>query len=244
MTMKKQGKGKGVSRREFLKELGAGAAAAAVISEKLLDPYTVEAATAKSIVAVRSKVSESAPEVKGLQSVLQNFLPDILKASGGGDSGVLLNCRLNITGESTPKPVWYGWVESKELQKISKCSSPPTNLIGGDRLSNIYKECFDNPGEVRRRKYPDDASKEKVPDQKGNPAFSIDARYGLNWRRYILINAGGVKSGTTTIGFRSEPKNPADVEARLKYLATDANSDLVKYLEKTFTLKGTPYSKS
>lgn len=241
--MKKQGKGKDVSRREFLKELGAGAVGAAVISEKLLEPYAVEAATAKSF-AVRSKVSESSEEVKGLQSVLQNFLLDIVEASGSGDSGVLLNCRLNATGESKAAPVWYGWVESKELQKISKCSSPPTNLIGGDRVSNIYKECYENPGEVRRRKYPDDAKKDKVPDEKGKPAFSIDARYGLNWRRYMLINAGRVKAGTVTIGFRSDPRNPAEVEARLKYLAMEASSPLVQYLEKTFTLKGAPYSKA
>jgi hypothetical protein len=243
--MKKQGKRKAVSRREFLKELGASAVGAAVISEKLLGPYTVEAATGKSIVAVHSGVSESAAEVKGLQSLLQSLLTEIISASGNGDSGVLLNCRLNVTSESKAAPVWYGWVESKGLQKLSKRGGNlPANVIGGDRISNVYKECYDNPGDVRRRKYPDDAKKEKVPDEKGKPAFSIDARYRLNWRRYVLIKAGSIKMGTVTVGFRSEPKKPDDVEARLKYLATDANSPLVKYLENTFTLKGASYSKS
>jgi hypothetical protein len=37
--------------------------------------------------------------------------------------------------------------------------------------------------------------------------------------------------GTVTVGFRSEPKKPDDVEARLKYLATDANSPLLNTLK-------------
>jgi len=241
--MRKNGKRKGVSRRDFLKGLGAGAVGAAVISTRLLEPFQAAGASAAQLADVRAGVRVDATAVQALQGVLRDqVLKDIISASGVTDPEVLVNCRLNITGRKDAAPVWYGWVESDRLQKESgRGGRPPARLIGSDRLSRVYEESYQNPKTVRGRNYPADAAKEKVPDQRGKPAFSIDVRLGLNWRRYICVKAGGLKAGTLTVGFAGAPAKAKGVEDRLKFWAQDPKSALVKLLEGTFNLGGDRY---
>lgn len=185
-------------------------------------------------------VLESSQEVQGLQGVLRNnVLPDIVQVSGiTGREEVLVNSRLNETGQTNPAPVWYGWVTR------STGSSPPS-LIGSTHLSPVYGDCLNLPNQIQGRNYPSDQGREKRPDPRPNPRDpnpqSHDVNLALNWRRYICVKAGGKKAGTLTVGFPSAPRNAAQVERALREWAKGsdpAHSALVQYLETTFNLGG------
>lgn len=185
-------------------------------------------------------VSADDPMVKRLQELLELVLQDINSVLGSpAPQRALVTCRLNVTGQAMPSPVWYGWVESPRKPL-------PRNLIGTTHLSPVYQECFYHPDQIIARHYPKDAGWEKIPDPRFNPqahnSFSHDANSGLNWRRFICIKAGQppLTAGTVTVGFPTAPGDASAVETRLRDWAKGSNgrTALVDFLTNSFRLGG------
>ncbi len=149
---------------------------------------------------------------------------------------ILVNCRLNFSGTTTPSPIFVGWMESQGLETNRKKKRLGTP-IGSTHPSPIYSECLDNPGAVRERDFsiPGVIGLEKSPG-----ALGYDVLLGLNFRRYICIKAGGRCTGTLTVGLCNKLGDNTDIRVRekLKECAQDEKSELVKYLQETFQLGG------
>lgn len=235
--MKKNGKRKGVSRRDFLRGLGAGAVSTAVISTGLLKPVRAEGASAGGAAVIRPQVSAGAPEVGELQKVLEDsVLPGIQKVAGQGE--VLVTCRLNETGAEHPHPVWYGWVESKALDQRSKHKGkPPPKLIGTTNPSPIYTMCLTHP--QRDYVHEIDYSKPAVVNaHKTGKAFRLDVTLGLNHRRFVAIVANNRRIGTLTVGFPKPAADENKLRQTLLDLAQQPTSPLVQHLQSHFKLGG------
>lgn len=243
--MKKNGKRKGVSRRDFLKGLGRGAVGAAAISTGLLKPVRLEAAETKGAakkggasmpVKVRSGIKEDSAEVKGLNEILSKaILPDFQPHAGQEE--ILVNCRLNLTERKDPAPVWYGWVESPGLQKRSKRTGPPPKLIGSTHLSPIYSRVLTT--RPRDTVHEVDYTSQDVRDAEKTPnAFKHDTTLGVHHRRFIAIVVGNQCVGTLTVGFPKPPSNDLQLKHELRFWAQNPKSKLVEYVKNTFTMGG------
>lgn len=232
---KKAKKGRGVSRREFLKGLGGGAVGAAVISAGLLKPDRAEGVSAAG--PVRRKVSAQSKEVKVLEDFLaKDVLPDIQKVAGQEE--VLITCRLNEPDKKYPAPTSYAWVESPKLADRRKSEKkikgdPHSRFIGSTHNSPIYTRCLThntNRAYVHEIDYskPGRESAEKTPG-----AQKLDTAMGLNHRRFVAIIAKNQRVGTLTAGFPKPPANNDELKKRLVFLAQNDQSLLVQHLLKS-----------
>lgn len=235
--MKKNGKRKGVSRRDFLKGLGAGAVSTAVVSTGLLKPVRAEGASAGGAAVIRPQVSADAPEVQGLQNVLKKDVLQKIRQVAGQDE-VLVTCRLNETGAEHPHPVWYGWVESDALDQRSKHQDkPPPKLIGTTNVSPIYTRCLTHP----QRDYVheiDYSRPGRIGAEKTQGARKWDVRLKLNHRRFVAIVADNRRVGTLTVGFPKPAADENKLRQTLLDLAQQPTSPLVQHLQSNFKLGG------
>lgn len=235
--MKKNGKRKGVSRRDFLKGLGGGAVTTAVISAGLLEPNRAEGASAGRLVPVRPSVSVNARQVQGLKDVLaKRLLPEIEKVAGQNE--VLVTCRLNETDKEYPAPVWYGWVESKALdQRSAHQGNPPDPLIGTANVSPIYSRCLTHP-QVDYVHEIDYSKPGRVGAEKTAQALRHDVDLGLNHRRFVAILANKRRVGTLTVGYTKPIADENKLRQTLINLAQKPTSPLVQYLQSNLRLGG------
>jgi len=232
--MKKNGKIKGVSRRDFLKGLGAGAVGTAVISAGLLKPDRAESTSARQ----KIPFSRRSPDI---ENHLKSVLGDIKRVAA---SALVLwvSCRLNRTGAKKPAPVFVGWVEddvpdgARVIRRGRGYPNPPiVTHFGGTHLSQLYQECFKaRVGEVVKKHWNGD---------KASPGSLELGRkyYEETHRRSIPIRIDKNYVGTLNVGFRGDP-TPADGQIT-PVLArwAQADSDLVQYIRDNLTVGGLPH---
>jgi len=143
-------KGKGVSRRDFLKRVGAGSVGAAVISKGLLDApgadaYPTEAvqpAKGRSIVSLKVNGKAYRVEVQHRQT-LAEVLRDEIGLTGtriGCDRGECGACTVIIDGRNMYSCSQLAvWMNGKEILTVE-------GLAKGDKLDPIQQAFIDHDG--------------------------------------------------------------------------------------------------
>jgi len=143
-------KGKGVSRRDFLKGLGGGAVGTAVISSGLLHvdpaeayvPETTGATPAKSTINLKVNRKNYRVEVEH-RSTLAEVLRDDLGLTGtkiGCDRGECGACTVIINGRNVYSCSQLAiWMEGKEIVTIE-------GLAEGDRLDPVQEAFIEHDG--------------------------------------------------------------------------------------------------
>ncbi len=143
-------KGKGVSRRDFLKGIGAGSVGAAVISTGLLDAPNVEAYSTESVNPARGK-SAITLKVNGKayrlevehRQTLAEVLRDQLGFTGtkiGCDRGECGACTVVINGRNIYSCSQLAvWMNGKEILTIE-------GLAKGDKLDPIQQAFIEHDG--------------------------------------------------------------------------------------------------
>ena len=148
--MDEEKKGKGVSRRGFLKGLGGGAIGTAVISSGLLNsdpaeayvPEVVGAAQAKSVVTLKVNRKNYRVEVEHRQT-LAEVLRDELGLTGtkiGCDRGECGACTVIINGRNVYSCSQLAvWMEGKEITTIE-------GLAQKDKLDPVQEAFIEHDG--------------------------------------------------------------------------------------------------
>ena len=148
--MDEEAKGKGVSRRDFLKGLGGGAIGTAVISTGLLDPGKVEAypteavgtRRGKSVVNLKVNGKSYRLEVEHRQP-LAELLRDQLGFTGtkiGCDRGECGACTVIINGRNIYSCSQLAvWMEGKEILTIE-------GLVKGEKLDPLQEAFIEHDG--------------------------------------------------------------------------------------------------
>src|SRR5215470_14733367 len=143
-------KGKGVSRRDFLKGLGGGAVGTAVISSGLLHfdpaeayvPETTGATPAKSTINLKVNRKNYRVEVEH-RSTLAEVLRDDLGLTGtkiGCDRGECGACTVIINGRNVYSCSQLAiWMEGKEILTIE-------GLLRGDKLDPVQEAFIEHDG--------------------------------------------------------------------------------------------------
>ncbi len=143
-------KGKGVSRRDFLKGLGGGAIGAAVVSTGLLDPTTVEAypteavgsGRGKSLVNLKVNGKLYRVQVEHRQT-LAEILRDELGMTGtriGCDRGECGACTVVINGRNVYSCSQLAvWMNNKEVLTIE-------GLAKGEKLDPLQEAFITHDG--------------------------------------------------------------------------------------------------
>jgi xanthine dehydrogenase YagT iron-sulfur-binding subunit len=143
-------KGKGVSRRDFLKGLGGGAVGTAVISSGLLNgdparayvPEASGAAPAKSIINLKVNRKNYRVEVEH-RSTLAEVLRDELGLTGtkiGCDRGECGACTVIINGRNIYSCSQLAvWMDGKEIVTIE-------GLAQGDKLDPVQEAFIEHDG--------------------------------------------------------------------------------------------------
>ena len=148
--MEEEAKGKGVSRRDFLKGLGGGAIGTAVISTGLLDPGKVEAYPTESIgtsrgkSAVNLKVNGKAYRLEvEHRETLAEALRDQLGFTGtkiGCDRGECGACTVVLNGRNVYSCSQLAvWMQGKEILTIE-------GLAKGDKLDPLQEAFIEHDG--------------------------------------------------------------------------------------------------
>lgn len=148
--MEEEGKGKGVSRRDFLKGLGGGALGTAVISTGLLDPGKVEAyptestgtGRGRSVVSLKVNGKKYRLEVEHRET-LAEVLRDQLGFTGtkiGCNRGECGACTVVINGRNIYSCSQLAvWMEGKEILTIE-------GLVKGAKLDPLQEAFIENDG--------------------------------------------------------------------------------------------------
>ena len=148
--MDEEVKGKGVSRRDFLKGLGGGAIGTAVVSTGLLNPAQVDAypsevvgpARGKSVVNLKVNGKSYRLEVEH-RDTLAEVLRDQLGFTGtkvGCNRGECGACTVIINGRSFYSCSQLAvWMEGKEILTIE-------GLAKGDKLDPVQEAFIENDG--------------------------------------------------------------------------------------------------
>lgn len=143
-------KGKGVSRRDFLKRVGAGSVGAAVISKELLDvpaveaypTETVQSAKGRSPIALKVNGKVYRVEVQHRQT-LAEVLRDELGLTGtriGCDRGECGACTVIVDGRNIYSCSQLAvWMNGKEILTVE-------GLAKGDKLDPIQHAFIDHDG--------------------------------------------------------------------------------------------------
>ncbi len=149
--MDEEVKGKGVSRRDFLKGLGGGAIGTAVISTGLLQPSEVEAyptestgtSRGKSVVNLKVNGKSYRLEVEHRQT-LAEVLRDQVGLTGtkiGCDRGECGACTVIINGRNLYSCSQLAvWMEGKEILTIEGLAK------GGDKLDPLQETFIEHDG--------------------------------------------------------------------------------------------------
>lgn len=232
--MKKNGKRKAVSRRDFLKGLAGGAVSTAVVSAGLLKPDRAKGATPKQKIPFPRRSPDT-------ENHLKSVLGDIKRVAASAQV-LWVSCRLNRTVAKKPAPVFAGWVEddardgARDIRRKRGYPNPPiVTHFGGTHLSQLYQECFKaRVGEVVKKHWNGD---------KASPGSLELGRkyYEETHRRSIPIKIDKNYVGTLNVGFKGDP-TPADGQITpvlARWAQTD--SDLVKYIRDNLDVGGQPH---
>jgi len=148
--MEEEAKGKGVSRRDFLKGLGGGAIGTAVISTGLLDPGKVEAyptestgtSRGKSVVNLKVNGKAYRLEVEHRET-LAELLRDQLGFTGtkiGCNRGECGACTVVINGRNIYSCSQLAvWMQGKEILTIE-------GLVKGEKLDPLQEAFIEHDG--------------------------------------------------------------------------------------------------
>ena len=148
--MEEEKKGRGVSRRDFLKGLGGGAVGTAVISTGLLNsdptqayvPEAIGAAGSKSVVNLKVNRKSYRVEVEH-RSTLAEVLRDELGLTGtkiGCDRGECGACTVIVNGRNVYScSLLAVWMEGKEIVTIE-------GLAQGDKLDPLQEAFIEHDG--------------------------------------------------------------------------------------------------
>ncbi|MBI4523143.1 MAG: hypothetical protein HY695_04935 [Deltaproteobacteria bacterium] len=150
------------------------------------------------------------------------------------------SCRLNESRNDI-SPVFVGWVETSEVanQRIQKnLADPGLYRFGDDHYSQIYEECLQDPGVLKKRDWRTDLQ-DSVKGLWMADAKKLSVTAGVMYRRSIGIKVNGLAVGTLNVGFIEDPVGSVDAEvgtAMRKW--ADPSSSLVSYLQDKFQLGG------
>ena len=157
---------------------------------------------------------------------VRNILLKVLKDLDGA-KGMWVTTRLNETGRKDPSPLFVGWVQHRDLiAKRVQNNEPDPGLFrfGDDHYSQLYEDCLQNPGSVRKRDW--------NVDEREHSGKTLDIKAGLMHRRSIAVKLNGGYVGTLNAGFFADPGDK--VNAVMTQWAQNPNSELVKYLQDNF----------
>lgn len=239
----RKAKGKEVTRRDFIRDLGSGAIGAAIISTQLLDPRRVDAAD--KYVKLRIKAGINVKELGNRWKDIREITQTILKEFEGLGAKQV-NWRLNESGIGNKSPVFIDWLAVKDitdrLAKKSGVKDYGVYRLGDPLPSNVYNEALDRAGKdiVER-----DWGCDQLLEEKRVESRLLVQKAGLMYQRFIGIIAEQEGSrrgaGLLTVSFEKKPSILEAVNAKMKQWASwpgNSKSGLVKYIEQNIVLGG------
>jgi hypothetical protein len=162
---------------------------------------------------------------------IRKYLSDILEKTGA----MVVNMRLNETGEICPAPVFVGWVESQDLaKKRASANRPDPGLFRfADTIrSKEYTETVLARGAIRERDWRVQISQKSSDQKKDLPAS------GVIYQKFIGIMVDQRCVGALNLGFSRKPDNKVlqNAENVMKFYAKNPRSELITFLNNNFKL--------
>jgi len=229
-----------VTRRDFLKDVGAGAIGTAIISAGVLNPNHAEDAQAAPGLLLIPKDMKPQPHLGEIRKHMELFLKE-LKPFGV----IHVNLRLNQSAIDDRVPFFVDWVGTDDARSTLSNRGLPRAQSGdrfGDPIrSAVYEEAVGPTPKIIDRDWCEPGKlKEKTAHSQ-----LLGPRAGAMYQMFIGIKAveqgGGSRRciGLLTAGFPNA-KNKKQVQPIMEQWAgwTSTQKPLVDYIAKTFTLGG------
>jgi hypothetical protein len=231
-----------VTRRDFLKDVGAGAIGTAMISAGVLNPHAVEGAQPP---VPRGVIPNGINDThKGqIRTLLEQILndSDLIAAKV-----VHVNLRLNVSDSEQKLPVFIDWVGTPTARSILERQGLPPAQRGhrfGDSLrSTVYDAAVASPPQIIER----DWCAPGLLAEKTAQSRLLGQRAGAMYQMFIGIKAEQDSQrrcvGLLTAGFQKKLEGTAKtaVEGKMKDWAgwTSTRKPLVDLIANTFTHGG------
>jgi hypothetical protein len=178
---------------------------------------------------------------------IKNFLANVLEELGTAAPRarpMWASCRLNESRDDV-SPIFVGWVEHPLLrQQRIRRNEPDPGLFrfGDDHYSQIYEECVNEPGVVKKR----DWKRDLRDPVKGRWMFNANkssVEAGVMYRRSIGIAVDSRSIGTLNVGFAGKPNGADRKIATVMKKWASPDYEFVSYLRDNFELAGPPAGK-